>query len=366
MAGGYLSPLFIVGLSAGAAPAPLPAGETCQFVMTPKGMGLTAVSGGKTWVLNRRDINLRAHAGLGMLGITRIYQKAPGQAGATDLGSDQAVRPISLVWQLIGHDLASLYLLREELLIALQSRDADPVQLIFNIPGIGNRAADVNLTGDLDFDAADKDSFTWSVAATFEAGDPRLYDPALVTVTLTPTAGVAGWTVDDGSGSGGGANSAYGWTVGGSGSGRGWLTGGSTISGETTIGYAGGSRAAAAEFPQLTISGPISSPVIENVTTGERIDLSGLSVASSDSIVVNLANGPFGSGSPTIRDSGGQSVEEYLTSDSDLGTWHLAPAGELLYDGTRCDGDNLIRFQGGGGAATTQLDVAYYNRYIGA
>jgi hypothetical protein len=66
-----------------------------------------------------------------------------------------------------------------------------------------------------------------------------------------------------------------------------------------------------------------------------------------------------------VRNHLDASVENLLTSDDDLNTFHLAPAGELLFDGSRSDGDNVIRLQGTAVSSATRLEIIYYNRYKG-
>jgi hypothetical protein len=58
-------------------------------------------------------------------------------------------------------------------------------------------------------------------------------------------------------------------------------------------------------------------------------------------------------------------VTQFLTADSDIGTFHLAYAGEALPDGSFCDGDNEFQVTADGVNVNTQTTIRYYNRYEG-
>ena len=61
-------------------------------------------------------------------------------------------------------------------------------------------------------------------------------------------------------------------------------------------------------FPVITITGAGENPTIENVTTGESLTLSGLTIVSGDTVVIDCKNGTV-----TVNGADGLS---YLTSDS--------------------------------------------------
>jgi hypothetical protein len=128
------------------------------------------------------------------------------------------------------------------------------------------------------------------------------------------------------------------------------------------INYASGNRLAAAEFPLIIITGPINDPVIENITTDERISFTGLSLAVGEFVVIDLSGGARRD-AKTLLNQDGQSVSNFLDTDSDLFTWHLAHAGELLFDGTYSTGLNQIRVLGTGATLQSSVSVRYYDRY---
>ena len=108
-------------------------------------------------------------------------------------------------------------------------------------------------------------------------------------------------------------------------------------------------------YPVITITGPVTSPIISNNTTDEKLDFAGTTVASGDTYTLDLT-----AGTKTVVD--GSSVNKIgdLTTDSDLGTWHLAAAPEAT------SGNNTIRVQGSAAVVgTTSFVIAWYNRFVG-
>lgn len=118
---------------------------------------------------------------------------------------------------------------------------------------------------------------------------------------------------------------------------------------ETTIHYLG----TWLEYPTIMITGPISAPVIDNLTTGERI---GLDYNIPAGVTVSIVLTP---GYKTVTDNLGNNLIGAVTTDSDLATFHLAPDPEAP------GGMNDIRIGGGGTTAGTSLRISWYARYFG-
>lgn len=105
------------------------------------------------------------------------------------------------------------------------------------------------------------------------------------------------------------------------------------------------------EYPTISITGPITSPVITNTTTGETLSFGTNSIGAGTTYTVNLA---YGQKSVTV----GTANRLYeLTAASDLITWHLAPS-PLAAGGT-----NVITVSGTLTGTATQVRIVYYNRY---
>ena len=309
-------------------------------------IGLVGVSRGASFNLNTPVIRLLGYDGTGIVSIDRLSQKRPGQRGSTDLGFAQSDRFLALTWQIIGIGLEHYYnSARSTLLDCFAETEFDPIQLVFDIPGVGKRAIDANLQGQLDFLANDRVFTLQTVDAQLKANDPRFYEPTQITVDLYPVDGaILGWLMP--------------WPLP-------WIFGNDVANATTTINYANGDRLAAPEYPVLRVYGPIVDPIITQETTGDTIGFSGLSLGLGEYVTIDLSGGAYHDSSPTIRNHLDESIENLLTDDDDLNTFHLAPAGKLLLDGSRSDGNNIIRLQGTGATDDTRLEIIYYNRYRG-
>lgn len=116
--------------------------------------------------------------------------------------------------------------------------------------------------------------------------------------------------------------------------------GGSTAPG-TTVTNAGDAKA----WPELRLYGYSLSPVIENLTTGERLSFSGLEVPAGDSLVIRTQPGDR-----SVRRGDVTSV--YSTLDRAVSSWlGLVP------------GANSIRFTDQSHDAGARLDVLYADAY---
>jgi len=162
----------------------------------------------------------------------------------------------------------------------------------------------------------------WSIqdVIRFTAYDPIARDPKPVSVTFQTT-GVTGtfpltfaWTSSPGSG------------------------------GSQTINYVGTFLA----LPTIFITGPIISPLITNITTGEKIQLT-FSLNAAEYATIDLSYG-----NKTVVKNDGTNLIGYVSSDSDLATFHLTTGG------------NVLQVTAGGTSIASNILLTWYNRYIGA
>lgn len=314
--------------------------------MTYLNVGLTANVAGLSYDLNDGSEILLLGYDLGIVPVGRLSQRSPAQRGDTDLGFSMEPRFSDLFWAIHGSSLSSYRDIRERFMTVFQPRDNDAVQLVFDF-GDRVRALDVNVDGALNW--ADRVETIEKVSGVFKASDPRLYDPVLNTVVFSLASGgvdVGGWPIP--------------WAIP-------WAIATDVLNVTADVLYAGGSRLAAIEYPVIRIFGPITDPVITNLTTGEIISLTdagGLALATpADWVEIDLANPPRRD-AKTIKDQDGNSAEEYLTTTSDFATWHLAPAGERLPAGNYADGHNIINVSGTGVTGVTLVTMRYYDRYL--
>lgn len=105
-------------------------------------------------------------------------------------------------------------------------------------------------------------------------------------------------------------------------------------------------------YPVVTLTGPISNPVITNVTTGDTLDFTGGTVGTAEIWVIDTRYGRKSALSGTT------SVANYLSEDSDLSTFRLVP------DPIASGGINTIAVQSNNTGTAGSVVLSYYNRYL--
>lgn len=104
------------------------------------------------------------------------------------------------------------------------------------------------------------------------------------------------------------------------------------------------------EYPVIRLDGPLGGPIITNLTTGKKIDLSGAVVPDGRVYIVDLRYG-----AKRIYDEADPITNlTYLaTADSDLATFALVP------------GTNDLRVTAGLVTSGSDIFLNYYNRFVG-
>ena len=105
------------------------------------------------------------------------------------------------------------------------------------------------------------------------------------------------------------------------------------------------------EYPVLSLTGPVTSPVITNTATGETLDFGTITIGAGTTYVIDTRYGQKSVLFGTVD------RKYQLSTDSDLDTWHLAP------DPVAPAGVNVITLGGTAIGTATTLQVVYYNRY---
>ena len=111
----------------------------------------------------------------------------------------------------------------------------------------------------------------------------------------------------------------------------------------STIPYSGNWDA----FPTITLNGPLTSPLVRNLTTGEKIALN-TSIASGRTVTVVL---DYGNKSITLDD--GTNLIGFASADSDIGSFHLQP------------GDNNMQIFATGTSGISAVVLRWFDRVIG-
>lgn len=110
------------------------------------------------------------------------------------------------------------------------------------------------------------------------------------------------------------------------------------------------------EYPIWNIYGPASKVRLENVSTGEILQFTDDGfVEPNDVWTIDLRYGH-----KDVVNLAGLNKAEFLTTDSDIATWHLAPHAEVT------QGRNALRLIASDCDENSKLEMTWYRRYNGA
>jgi hypothetical protein len=106
-------------------------------------------------------------------------------------------------------------------------------------------------------------------------------------------------------------------------------------------------------YPIIRITGPADDIVITNTTTGEKLDMTGRVLLAGETIVIDMTPGM-----KTITHSVYGPIMYWLTSDSDIGTFHFAAHPDAM------GGINTVTVVFTGGMSTSTVQISYTVRYL--
>jgi hypothetical protein len=268
--------------------------------------------------------------GLGMPPTRRLVQRGPLQNGDTDVGYRLDARIVRLVLWAFASTPQSMHARRDQLLGMMRPGvSSDTIKLLWtytNITGATKqRQIDLHYLNAMSLPSKDLVRFNGRVAVELRAADPTWYDPVGQTVQFAQTGGGTPFPVPV----------LIPMTF-----------GASTLSGTTAIPLLDVN--AVDVYPTIIIAGPITGPVITNVTTGDKLDFTGYSIGNGITYTIDTRYGY-----KTVIDSGGVSRISQLTTDSSLATFRLVP------------GTNSIGAYGTSITGSTSITVQYNPRFIG-
>jgi len=100
------------------------------------------------------------------------------------------------------------------------------------------------------------------------------------------------------------------------------------------------------EYPLINVPGSATSPIIQNLSTGETLNFSGAIIPENITYTIDARYGY-----KTVTDSAGINQIAKLSDDSDLATFHISP------------GVNVFQVTNGGTVGT--VTILSYDRYLG-
>ena len=276
------------------------------------------------------DFRVTSEDGFGLPPSNLIVDSAPLQHGATLRDFRLRPRTIHLGVTFKASTEAEHYSLRREMLNAMKlSTTANKLRYTFS-DGT-KRQIDFFFDRGLSFPSSARNMYHQRVALALYCPDPVFYDPVGRSVTFAQVGGGDTWEIP----------TAVPHTVGGS----------ATLNETKQIRYAGTWRS----FPFLIrLYGPITNPVITNVTTNKKLDFTGTTISTSDYYEIDLRFGY-----KTVKDKDGNNKIADLTNDSDLADWNIGADPQVP------GGDNSLKVTGSGASELTNVVVSYYERYIG-
>ena len=276
---------------------------------------------------------LSDHDGLGLPPMHRLEDRGPEQHGSSDLGFRLDPRVFTLVFSAVtsrtGTRMSNYYDDRDTWLRYLRPLN-DALKWKFVLPTGDTRQIDCHTVQAPMPYKADGTPLLQRVAVQCKAADPTFYDPVQESVVFGVAGGGDGFDIP--------------------------LViptevGVSTLDDTKTIDYSGTWYA----FPTIKIVGPITNCVITNTATDEKLDFTGTTIANGDYYEIDTRYGY-----KTVVDSSDANKIGDLTTDSDLGTFHLEPPM-----GGDASLPNVIQAEGSSITSVTEIYFRYYVRYIG-
>jgi len=262
--------------------------------------------------------------GVGIGPVSRLESKGAQQNGSTDVGYLLENRLLNIEMFINGVSKIATEGHRDTLAAILRPRNT-PVKWKVTRNDGAIRQIDGYLVGMADMPAIRGQSFGGgqTVIVQLKCNNPSWYDPELQNIPFfIAPGGIEGWQFP----------LLFPWNQ----------EAGNIIDQTITVDYAG----SAPTYPEIVLTGPGDDPVIRNLDTGEVLEFEG-TIPSGDAWTVTITED-----SADVTNEAGDSVLEYLTEDSDLGTFHLEP------------GSNDIQVQILTGATVeTSASLRYYKRY---
>lgn len=301
---------------------------------------------GREWDLGQYGIDVIAYDGLDMPEIEGFHADYVGQDGLTDLG--YRLKPRHFALKVRIEETPENYHDARRALIEIFRPERVESELRFVLRDQSEFAIRFRVTGpmlDDDGRAQGTRAIVHTAVVSCLATDPTFYSPYERTVSFYPLRGEDNTTIT-------GMPVPLPVPV---------VVGPSVYNRAAIILYAGSYPSR----PRVRIHGPITNPVIENVTTGERLPFTaegGLVLVDGHWIDIDL-----GAGIATAVDHNGNYVDGYLSEENDLASFHIGYAGEIVGSGDTVpeDGRNVIRLIGEGMTTSTRVDLRYYERFIG-
>jgi hypothetical protein len=268
------------------------------------------------------------YSGLGMSPGHANTSRGPQQHGETYIDYRLDPRTFELVFGVKGPTWSDIQAQTEQLYRLFKFR-SDLIRFLFQLDNYEERAIDAHFKQGFSLPRSAAQPTFQRVAVQFEAPDPILYSDNGVVIESNLGGGAAGFTVPTPVPT---------------------EIGVSTANTTVTVTNPGSWLA----YPWIKITGPITSPIITNNTTGEVLDFTGTTIAAGHYYIINCAYGV----KSVTSDLGANKIAD-LTATSDLATFHIEA------DPDAPSGSNSITITGTSITAASQLNITFRPGYVG-
>jgi hypothetical protein len=274
-------------------------------------------------------VELVGHDGWGMPPNHRLTIRGPEQHGETDYGYRLDPRIGKLLFMFPDAELADMYAHRDQLRQLFKPQANQIIKWVN--PDGSVRYFDGHLAGDIAVPWSVKNWAAQQATVLFKVENGYCYDPVGKTQTFAYGAGAMPFDIP--------FVIPFG-------------IGGSSINQTNTFAYNGEWPS----FPQIIATGPITNLLMTHQQSGLKIQLkAGTTINAGDRFTFDLRYGY-----KTVIDASGNRQNSTLTDDSGLAHFAILDA-----DSGAPGGNNSINVQGSGITAATEIDINYFENYLG-
>lgn len=274
---------------------------------------------------------LVAETGFGLPPVERTEEAGPFQHGTSLIDYRVQPRTIDLVFLAKACNAQEHFANRDDLMRIFRPSNT-PITLKYSYPESERHIQAVYSGGlDFDFNKLSDLSPTMKYVVRLICSDPFWYDPisrGLLWENLVDSSVETDWVLP------------FDFPL---------TLGGSAFSRRKSLTYSGTWQT----FPTITIIGPYTNFMIENLSTGEKIGMT-YEISAGETVTFSLQYGY-----KTVTNNSGTDLSGTVTDDSNLTTFHIATDDEVS------DGLNEFELSGTGVSAASRVSLDYYTRYLG-
>ncbi len=306
-------------------------------------------SRGETIELTDPYVRLKEIDGIGMPDVRHIEEAYAQQDGVTYLETRLDKRIIQMRFDLWAATEADMWTARNEMLRLIRVFAAG-FSLRLDLPNGAARQIDLRYDSQFTLPRQwEENNKIQPAVLQCVAHNPTFYDPTPVLWGFAISGGGASYGFDPGN------PGTWGHEPDGLGFPAGWGISTVLAPPESKI-YAGTWKA----YPLITLRGPMTEPVVENHTTGDKLEfVSGYVIDVGEVVQIDLRMNSRAQRALTVTHSVDGNVPHALSDDSNVGTFHIAAHPEAI------DGVNEISVRFTGGDTNSRAEIRFHTRYVG-